>query len=279
MRTSYHCHTMMSDGHSAASEYVRAAIAIGLDELGISDHYTLMPDTPALPLLAKGEKGGYQPVGWSMPADALPDYFRALRGAKQEAGDRLIVRYGLEADFFPETAAELAEILRGYPFDYVIGSVHFVDDFPIDDSAGWWDGLSVDERNEMVRAYWSRIAAMAETGLFDIAAHLDLYKKFGHRPTVDVSAEIAAALDAIAGAGMAVELNTAGFYKPAKEFYPSPAILRECRKRGIPALVTADAHDISHLARSYDVGVETLRNAGYTEQAIFVDRKMTLVPL
>jgi histidinol-phosphatase (PHP family) len=256
---------MLSDGHCTASECVRAAIAAGLDELGFSDHYVLAPP-------------GWK-VDWSMPVDSLPGYFRALHAAKQEAGDRLIVRYGLEADFFPDTAAELAEILQAYPFDYVIGSVHFVDGFPIDDSAGMWDSLSEDERNDMVRAYWSRVTAMAESGLFDIAAHLDLYKKFGHRPTVDVSADIAIALDAIARSGMAVELNTAGLDKAAKEIYPSLAILRECRRRSIPSLVTADAHDISRLTRSRDLGVETLREAGYTEQAIFAGRKMTLVPL
>lgn len=265
MRTSYHCHTIMSDGHAAACEYVRAAIAMGLDELGISDHYVLMPP-------------GWR-VDWSMPRSALPDYFRTLHAARDEAGDRLIVRYGIEVDYIPEATAELAEILRDYPFDYVIGSIHFVDDFPIDDSAGWWDKLTEDERNDMVRAYWNRVTAMADSRLFDIAAHLDLYKKFGHRPTADVSAEIAAALDAIAAAGMAVELNTAGLHKAANEIYPSPTILRECCRRGIPALVTADAHQVSHLARGYDLGFGELRNAGYTDQAIFAERKITLVRL
>lgn len=264
MRTSYHCHTVMSDGHSTELEYVRAAIAIGLEELGISDHYTLMPP-------------GWR-VDWSMPRDALPNYFRALHAAREDAGNRVIVRYGIEVDYIPETLAEIADMLRAYPFDYIIGSVHFVDDFPIDDSAGWWDKLSEGERNDMVRAYWSRITAMAETGLFDIAAHLDLYKKFGHRPTADISAEIAVALDAIARAGMAVELNTAGFHRMG-EVYPSPTILRECYRREIPALVTADAHDISQLTRSYDLGVEILREVGYAKQAVFAGRKMTLVPL
>ena len=254
----------MSDGHSTASDYVRAAIAAGLDELGLSDHYTLMPP-------------GWR-VDWSMPKDALPDYFRALHAAGDEAGDRLIVRYGLEADFIPETAADLAEILRAYPFDYVIGSVHFVDEFLVDESAGRWNALSEDERNDMVRAYWARVTAMAESGLFDIAAHLDLYRKFGHRPTVDVSAEISVALDTIARAGMAVELNTAGFHRMG-EIYPSPTILHECRKRSIPSLVTTDAHDISQLTHSRDLGVDELREAGYTEQAVFAGRRMSLVPL
>ena len=254
----------MSDGRSTASDYVRAAIAAGLDELGFSEHYTLMPP-------------GWR-IDWSMAKDALPDYFRALHAARDEAGDSLIVRYGLEADFIPETAGELAEILKAYPFDYVIGSVHFIDEFLVDDSAGRWDALSEDERNDMVRAYWGRVTAMAESGLFDIAAHLDLYKKFGHRPTVDVSAQISVALDAIAKAGMAVELNTAGFHRMG-EIYPSPTILRECRKRSIPSLVTTDAHHIDQLTRSRDLGVDELRKAGYTEQVVFEARRMRLVPL
>lgn len=264
MLTSYHCHTALSDGLFTISEYIHAAIDAGVSELGISDHYTLLPNG--------------RTVRWSMPLSDLPSYFRLLHAAREEAGDKLIVRFGIEADFVPETAAELAEILRMYPFDYVIGSVHFVDNFPIDDSAGKWDALSEDERNDMVRAYWNRIIGMAKCGLFDIAAHLDLYKKFGHRPTIDVSADISTALDAIAASGMAVELNTAGLHKMG-EIYPSPTILHECHKRGIPALVTTDAHRADHLLRSRDIGVKELKKAGYTQQAIFAERKMTLIDL
>jgi histidinol-phosphatase (PHP family) len=213
-----------------------------------------------------------------MPADALPEYFRALHAARDQAGDRLTVRYGVEADYIPETVDQLADILRAYPFDYVIGSIHFVDEFPIDETARAWDALSENERNDMVRAYWSRTTDMAKSGLFDIAAHLDLYKKFGHRPTVDVSEHISVALDAIAESGMAVELNTAGYYRMG-EMYPSGAIVSECRKRGIAMLVTTDAHRTEQLLRGIDLGIEALREAGYTRQAVFAERKMTLTDL
>jgi histidinol-phosphatase (PHP family) len=215
MRTSYHCHTNLSDGGCAISDHIRAGVAAGLDEIGISEHYTLLP----------GKR-----VSWSMAQAGLADYFRALRAARHEAGDGIIVRYGLEADFIPESVGELGRILAAYPFDYVIGSVHFIDDFPVDESADYWEALSQDQRNEMIRAYWARVTDMAKSGVFDIAGHLDLYKKFGHRATIDISADIAAALDAIAEAGMAVELNTSGM-SYVGEAYPSPAILRECYAR------------------------------------------------
>lgn len=263
MRTSYHCHTFLSDGKCSMSDHVREAIAAGLDELGISDHYSLVPG---------------KLVPWSMPQLGLPNYFRALHAARKEAGDSLIVRFGIEADFIPESVGELGRILQAYPFDYVIGSVHFIDGFPVDARASYWEAISQDERNAKIREYWARVTDMAKSGVFDFAGHLDLYKKFGHHATIDISADIEATLDAIAEAGMAVELNTSGMCY-AGGAYPSPAILMMCHSRGIPVLVTADAHLAEHLTRGYDAGVGELIKAGYTQQAVFAGRKMSLVDL
>lgn len=263
MRTSYHVHTQLSDGRCTMSDHVRAALAAGIDELGISDHYAVMPG---------------KEVVWAMRDNDLPNYFKMLEAAQKEAGGRLVIRRGLEADFIPANLEVLAKTLAAYPFDYVIGSVHFIDDFPVDAKADFWEAIPQDQRNEMIREYWTRVKQMAETRLFDWAGHLDLYKKFGHRPTMDVSADIAAALDAIAAAGMAVELNTSGMHYVG-EVYPSQAILRECHTRGIPCLITSDAHVPEHLLRGYNYGVSELREVGYTQQAIFADRKMTLVEL
>jgi len=263
MRTSYHVHTYISDGRCTISDHVRAAIAAGLDELGISDHYTLIP--------------GKQTI-WSMPEDGIADYMRKLESAREEAGDRLVIRLGLEVDYIAESIDKIAETLSSYPFDYAIGSVHFVGDFPVDSKADFWENISHDQRNDVIREYWWLIKRMAETGLFDFAGHLDLYKKFGHKATVDLSAEINAALDAIEAAGMAVELNTAGMHY-AGEVYPSRAILQQCHDRGIPSLVTSDAHVSEHLTRGHNYGIAELREVGYTQQATFANRKMTLVDL
>lgn len=258
MITSYHNHTNWSDGAPTLAAQIQAARQFGLDELGISDHYTLYP--------------GGEEVEWSMPLDLLGDYVLQLRVAATETND-LVLRIGVEADFFPETVEALRERLEPYPWDYVIGSVHYVDGFPIDEKAQLWDALSQDERNDLWRRYWVRIRQMAESRVYDFAAHLDLPKKFGHRPTVDLTREADEALDAIAGAGMAIEINTAGWSLPAAEAYPSLDLLIRARKREIPLLINADAHFPEFLTRNFDRARELAREAGYTSLVRYEGRR------
>jgi len=264
--TSYHVHSTYSDGKTGIRDLAEAAVAFGIDELGISDHYVLLAD------------GGS--ASWSMPLDALPDYLAEVEAVAEEFRDRLVVRRGLEADYDPGSARELAEVLDRYGFDYVIGSVHYIDGFPVDESPEHWDALSETERNEMVRVYWDRIARMAASRLFDFAGHLDLYKKFGHRPTIDISHDIDTALDAIAQVGMAVEINTAGWFLPAQEAYPSPGILSACKARGIPVLINADAHEPANLLRGFERAARWARAADECVRvAVFSNRKLDTVPL
>jgi len=264
MLISYHNHTNWSDGAPTLAAQIQAARAAGLDELGISDHYVLAP--------------GGEESEWSMPLDLLGDYVLQLRAAAAETKD-LIVRIGIEADFYPETVEELRSRLERYPFDYIIGSVHGVDGFPIDETAKHWDALTESERNDMWRLYWVRIRQMAESGVYDFAAHLDLPKKFGHRATVDLTAEAHAALDALAAAGMAIEINTAGWSLPAKEAYPSLELLRQARAREIPLLINADAHFTEFLTRDFDRARDLAREAGYSELVRYEGRGQITYPL
>jgi histidinol-phosphatase (PHP family) len=263
MRICYHTHTVWSDGTATLEAMIEGARRAGLDELGISDHLVLWP--------------GGATVGWSMEPAFLDEYVARVRDAM--AASPVTLRLGIEADYTPETVDAMAACLRRHPFDYVLGSVHYVDDFPIDGDAEHWDALSEDARNAMWRRYWDHIRAMAESGLFDIAAHLDLGKKFGHRPTVDLTVEEDAALDALAAAGMALEINTAGWNKPAREAYPSLRLLRKARARNIPLQVNADAHAPEMVADHYADAETLAREAGYTELVRFEGRKPIAFPL
>ena len=257
MQTSYHTHTRWSDGRDDLPAMMAGAVAAGVDELGISDHYVARPDGT--------------PVAWSMPLDFLPRYVAAIQAAA--AGAPLTLRLGLEVDFFPENAAAVAARLADFPFDYLIGSVHFVDGQTVDEDAGTWDALAPAERNALWRGYWERVRQMAASGYFDIAGHLDLPKKFGYRPTCDLTAAETAALDAIAAADMALEINTAGWEKPVAEAYPSLHVLRAAHQRAIPLVITADAHRADALTTHYARARALAREAGYTTQVRYAARR------
>jgi histidinol-phosphatase (PHP family) len=209
-----------------------------------------------------------------MPLDRLGDYVAELRAAA-EASVGLILRVGIEADYFPETVAELRDRLAAHPFDYVIGSVHYVDGFPIDASPTDWEPLSPAERDDVWRGYWSRVAGLARSGVYDWLAHPDLPKKFGFRPTADLSADAEAALQAVAAAGMAVEINTAGWSLPAAEAYPALNLLRRARALDIPLLINADAHRPDHLTRDFEPARALARAAGYTHLVRYHSRRPT----
>lgn len=261
--TSYHVHTKWSDGAETVASTVARAAALDLDEVGISDHFVLHPSGVALE--------------WSMPTERLDEYTRDVMTVAASAP--LPVRLGIESDFIPETAEETIRRLDRCPFDYRIGSVHFIDGFPVDEHSRFWEGLSQEEADDKWRDYYRRVILMAQSGGFDIVAHLDLPKKFGRYPVADLSADARHALDAIRDSGMAMELNTSGRYQTAREAYPSPWHLREAKRRGIPVLITADAHNPANLNRDFRAAADLLREAGYTEVTRFSGREQIRTPL
>jgi histidinol-phosphatase (PHP family) len=264
MLVSYHNHTTWSDGGATLAAQIQAARAAGLDELGISDHFVLHPS---------GEE-----VEWSIQTDLLGDYVLELRAAAAEVRG-LTLRLGIEADFFPETVDALRERLAAYPFDYVIGSVHYLDDFPVDEDTCFWDALTQEQVDEKWRLYWLRMSQLAESRVYDFAAHPDLPKKFGHRPSADLTREAGKALDALAAARMSIEINTAGWSLPAAEAYPSLDLLRQARRREIPLLINADAHFAEFLTRDFARARALAREAGYTELVRYEKRERFPYPL
>jgi len=270
MRISYHNHTVWSDGTATLAEMLAGARAAGVDEFGLSDHFVLFPE------------GHGTDAGWIMPPEFLDAYVATLWEAGEHAPEGVTLRVGVEADYFPQTVEAAKARLARHRFDYIIGSVHFTARdpdaadsplFPIDCAAGCWDALTPDGRNAVWRQYWARIRELAACGLCDFIGHLDLPKKFGHFPTIDLSAEICEALDAIADHGLAIEINTAGWQKPVREAYPSLALLREARRRDIPLLINADAHAPGDVAADYDRAYALARAAGYTELVRYVGRE------
>lgn len=261
--TSYHVHTLWSDGQAPMEDVIAAAEEMGLDELGISDHFVILP--------------GSVRVDWSMGVEDLPRYVAEVR--ERAASAKVTVRLGIEVDYIPETLGQTLTAINGIPFDYIIGSVHYIDGFPVDGHRRYWDALTQEEIDETWRAYYRRVRDMVRARYCDIVAHFDLPKKFGHLPAADVSAEALEALDAVAEAGLVLEINTSGWHQLGGEVYPAPWILSEAYRRDIPLVITADAHHPRNLTRDFDRATELALKAGYRTVTRFEGRRRTQVAL
>ncbi|HWM14852.1 MAG TPA: hypothetical protein VNO56_10255, partial [Gaiellaceae bacterium] len=176
-----------------------------------------------------------------------------------------------------ERAAELADLLAPYPWDFLLGSVHIVEGEAVDMEPGLWERLSVED---VWSRYFEAVGELTASGLVDVLAHLDLVKIFGRRPAPSaVAAHHAAAATAAGDAGVAVEVSTAGLRKPVGELYPAPELLARCRERGATATLASDAHVAGDVGRDFPAALELLRGAGYDTVTVFDGRCARQEPL
>jgi histidinol-phosphatase (PHP family) len=149
----------------------------------------------------------------------------------------------------------------------------------MDDYSVWRSGRSPEE---VWRRYFQTIAESARSGLFDLIAHPDLVKYWGdpaRRPEGDLRRYYEPAVEAIAEAGVAVEVSTAGLRKPAGEIYPARAFLEMCVDSGVPVALSSDAHRPEDVGFAYEQAIELLDALGVRELSVFERRARRLEPI
>jgi histidinol-phosphatase (PHP family) len=253
MIASYHNHSNWSDGRASFAEMYAFAEQSGVDALGLSDHFCVYPD-------------GTSPE-WSLQPAEIGAYLADIQAYREKG--KLQVAVGLEFDWFEQHDEIVRPYVEKLDLDFRIGAVHHVEGAQFDREVSFWQDRSEKGRDEIWVKYWRLIQEMAESRLFDVAAHLDLPKKLGFHPTADMSPYIDAALVAIQAADMVVELNTAGFGKPCADGYPSLSILQKCAQRGIPVTLSSDGHQPEHILFEFERGLARLHEAGFSAIARF----------
>jgi histidinol-phosphatase (PHP family) len=185
---------------------------------------------------------------------------------------------GIELDWLEGREDAVEALVTRRPFDLVLGSVHWLGGLAVDHpDYAIWEELPADE---VWRRYFAQVRAAAASGLFDVLAHLDLAKVFGHAASASViESEYEQTADAIAAAGVAVEISTAGLRKAAGELYPAQDLLRALARRGVPITLGSDAHVPGDLARDYDRALEAAHACGYRTLSAFSGRERREVPL
>jgi histidinol-phosphatase (PHP family) len=273
MLTDYHVHLRQdyieasADAHFTAGNialYGEAAESAGIGELGFAEH--MYRFTEALTIWD-------HPFWKRWALDDLDQYCDVVAASR--------ARLGIEADFVPGSEDRIANMLEKRPFDFVIGSIHFVGDRSLDtEEFTIWDDRS--DPDEIWRRYFETLAAAARSGLFDVLAHPDLIKVWGRAgrlPSRDPRHFYESAVEAIAESEVSVEVSTAGLRKAVGEIYPSDAFMEMCVDAGASFTLSSDAHEPGQLGFEYPAAIEFLERHGVGEIATFEGRSRKLEPV
>ena len=177
-------------------------------------------------------------------------------------------------DYLPGYEDWIRELAARHPWDYFIGSVHYVSDsWAIDDPQKLSEWKNRDAF-EVWSAYFERLTRAAETGFFEIIGHADLPKKFGHRPV----ARLHAALRKISECGPEEQTAPSNSTPPgcgriAAKFIPSREILQLAFQKGVPITFGSDAHAPGEVGMNFAEAIQLAREVGYTEYCRFAQRK------
>jgi histidinol-phosphatase (PHP family) len=235
----------------AVERFVEVAAERGVDEIGFTEHVYYFAQTRPL---------------WSVPylvercVYDLEPYVDTILEAKRQG---LPVKLGLEVDYVGDRQDELAAALEPYPWDYLLGSVHWLGEVAVDMEPGIWAHESVDQ---VWARYLAAVAELAASGHVDVLAHPDLAKIFRRRPERIEYPR----LDRVA-----LEISTAGLHKPVGELYPDLAMLATRP----PITLASDAHVPANVGRDFDRALEHARAAGYETVTVFDSRRGRQEPL
>ncbi len=230
------------------------------------------------PFVANGVKQGLGEMGFTEHDRFIDQIDFSLYSKLQEAYPQIKIRIGLEVEYRANREAEFKKYISAYPFDYVIGSVHEVEDWPFDNDAYITEYQNWDV-DQLYQRYFSLLADMAQTRLCQVVGHLDLIKVFGYRPNKSIQHFLPAVLKAIKDAKMAVEINTNGWHKPIQEVYPATEVLETCFAYDLPITLSSDAHRPEQVGRDIPKAVELAKKIGYRKIATFHQKKMIIQPL
>jgi histidinol-phosphatase (PHP family) len=263
MLVDYHLHTDYSiDGHATAREVCERALAAGVGEIAITDHLDSNPSDEGAGLFKAGP------------------YFESLRPVQAEFAGRLTVRIGVEIGE-PDEYRPIVDELGRWPFDVVIGSVHYIG--PRGVHGNLFDEVPLDTA---LRTYFDMEYRIATSGLVDILAHLDYFQRYTRQrgmPPFDPAPyekQIRSILEAVIRADLALEVNTSGVRQKPGVCFPDRTLLTWYYQMGGRAVTTgSDAHFPEHVGANLVDAVRLLRQIGFDSVCVFEGRKRRSTPL
>jgi len=278
----WHTHNSMCH-HAIGSleDYVKKAIELDLDLIGISDHfpYDYLIGIDGVPI-----------EDYAMILTETESYLSTIENLKEKYKEKINIKIGFEIDYIENQVERLNTHLSKMisRLDFILGSVHilFSENGPwaMDDKRFLEQYDSFGASSVFLLYYQTMQKMLNSTEFdFDIISHFDLPKKYNKSPSKNskdlITNEISKTLDLIKKRDLTIEINTAGLRKPIKEQYPSKEILKKTYELDIPILLGSDAHDPNELAYEFKKMVKLLKKIGYNKLASFSQRKRSFIDI
>lgn len=200
----------------------------------------------------------------------LPEYVDFIECMKKRGYP---VKLGIEVCYFPGREKEIQEILAPYPWDFIMGSVHFIDGwaFDLSEAKFEWETKNLYEEYEK---YSDLLVKMAHSESYDIIGHPYSLMCYGHYPLEDLNELYEKTAREIAKHDICIEVNTGLLYRyPARQMTPPRSFLEYCSRYNIPLSISSDAHHPNDVGRDLDKAIIFAKEAGYEKYNSFDKRK------
>lgn len=252
----YHVHPDFSiDSVGSINEFCEAALKRSLAEICFTTHYDSNPqsDGEANIILIKGVRKPAVP-------ENLAYYVEAVQKAHEKyypAG--LSVKTGVEIGWYPGCEEMVSGLKERFNFDFVLCGIHELNDVCFCCKEHYKKCFGrFETRDAMLETYFKEVIAAVRSGLFDVIAHLDYYKKYGlkyYGPELNEAYEpyIDEVFSALKDSGTALEVNTAALRKGISDYYPSVKIINAARRAGVEVTyLGSDAHAPNEIGYDFE---------------------------
>ena len=203
---------------------------------------------------------------------SLKDYFKFMQMLKEKGYP---VKIGIEICNF-KNQEKVKAIIKDYEFDYVIGSVHFLNGWGYDfaDIKQVWNDFSL---QDIYKWYAEEITNLAQSGLYDVLGHPFNIRLFKNIPEFDVKPILEQVATVLKEANMVIDINTGTLYRyPIEEISPYPDFLQVAKKYDLPIITSSDAHKPEDCGRYIDEAIDYAKTFGYDSSIIFTNRQRSI---
>ncbi len=254
----YHIHTAFCNhANGTMKEYVKHAISAGLSEMGFADHNPL-------PAFLKNQ--------YRMLPEDLQIYLNIINDLKNQF-PQIKIRVGIELDYIEVATDYLKKLLEEYKFDYIIGSVHYLN-LDSTQKLPYLSDCHSQNKAELFKIYFEAMEQAVSTGLFDIIAHFDLPRRFWGDLDEQSESYAVAALELIKKYNLCLEINTSGFRtKNVEEPFPGFKFLQFAKEWEIPITLGSDAHKPGDVGTYFHEALILLKKIGFEYIHLFANRK------